>query len=117
MTTNNNLSETENEILEKANWEKAFGKRPETGYEFPEIHVHLVDSEDFKGFSIAWLASGIGFGQYFFGWGMDTERLKAFPKQRGFYSDSECMGDEFVEALMSAAAPQLARLLIPRDIS
>ena len=93
-------------------FEKAFGKKPKKGYKFTYVEVTLTDSSVFKGFDIAWSAKGIGFGHVWFGWGIDKEYLKDFPKQQGFYLDTECMSDEFVKALMKKAMPQITDLLL-----
>lgn len=50
-------------------FEKAFGKAPETGYEFTDIEVEVVDNDCFKGFDIGWCAKGVGFGHVWLGWG------------------------------------------------
>ena len=95
--------------------EKAFGKAPETGYDFKYVDIELVDSGWMKGFLIKWGAAGVGFGQVFVGWGIDMEYLKEYPKQQGFHSDTEYMSDEFIQALMKEAAPKLAEIIINGD--
>ena len=98
-------------------FEKIFGKAPKTGYDFKSVDVEVIDSSWMKGFSIKWLAAGIGFGEVFVGWGVDTEYLKDFPRQQGFHADTELMSDEFVQALMKEAAPKIAELIIKHDNS
>jgi hypothetical protein len=93
-------------------FEKMFGKAPETGYRFTAVEVTLTDNDTFKGFNIDWTAAGIGFGGMWFGWGLDKEHLKNFPKQQGFHLSTECMKDEFVEALLKEAMPQIVQILI-----
>jgi len=92
-------------------WEKAFGKAPRKGYIIKNTEVELVDNDTFKGFIVNWVAQGIGFGQLFFGWGLDVERLKDYPKQRGFHCSTECMSDEFVEAVIKKAQPQILEIM------
>jgi len=93
-------------------FEKLFGKAPETGYEFTSVEVALTDNSVFKGFNIDWSAKGVGFGGMWFGWGVDKESLKDFPAQQGFHLSSECMSDEFVEALLKEAMPQMVQILL-----
>lgn len=92
--------------------EKAFGKPPKKGYKFLATETILVDNDTFKGFVVKWSAQGIGFGECFFGWGLECERLKEFPKQQGFHLDTECMSDEFVDALLKEAYPQILELML-----
>lgn len=103
--------------MSKDSFEKAFGKAPESGYEFKHIEIEIVDNATFKGFDIGWSASGIGFGHVWFGWGLDVEALKEYPNQKGFYTDSEYMSDEFIQALMKEVAPKLAEIIIKHDNS
>lgn len=98
-------------------FEKAFGKAPEKGYKFGTVQVDLIDNNCFKGFDISWSAYGYGFGHVWIGWGLDMERLKDYPNQQGFYTDSECMSKEFLEALMKEAAPKIAKIIIDFDRS
>lgn len=98
-------------------WEKVFGKEPEKGYKFHGTKVEVVDSDIFKGFVIHWSAAGIGFGQVFVGWGLNVKKLKSYPKQQGFHTDTECMSQEFVEALMKEVAPELAKIITEKDNS
>lgn len=100
----------------KSIFEKAFGKAPKNGYDFRNISIEVIDNEVFKGLDFGWLASGIGFGHVSIAWGVG-ERLKLeFPKQFGFHCDTECMSKEFIEALLIAAAPTLAELIIAHDL-
>lgn len=92
--------------------EKLFGKAPKKGYKFTHVDVTLTDNDVFKGFHIQWGAKGVGFGEVFFGWGIDKEVLKDFPKQQGFYLDTECMSDEFIQALMKKALPKMTALIL-----
>lgn len=96
-------------------FESIFGKAPDSGYKFLAVEVELIDNPCFKGFDIAWSAQGIGFGHVTFAWGLDLEYLKDFPKQHGFHTDTECMSQEFVQALLIEAAPKMAALLCKHD--
>lgn len=96
-------------------FEKVFGKKPKKGYKFTHVEVSLTDNDCFKGFCIAWSAKGIGFGEVFFGWGLDMERLKDFPHQQGFYLSTEHMGAEFIQALIKKAAPKIAELILKHE--
>lgn len=91
--------------------ERIFGRAPKVGYKFEGVKVELVDNDMFKGFYISWSASGVGFGTMFFGWG-DKEKLKGYPHQQGFHASTECMGEEFVEALMREALPEINKLIL-----
>lgn len=96
-------------------FEKAFGKAPKKGFKFVRVEVTLTDNEVFKGFNIAWTAKGIGFGEMWFGWGLDVERLKEYPQQRGFHLSTECMGPDFVKALMKEAMPQIVEIMLKHE--
>jgi len=96
-------------------FEKLFGKAPEEGYEFTSVEVNIIDNDRFKGFAISWCAKGIGFGEVTLTWGLDEE-LKEY-NQYGFHSDTELMSREFVDALMVAAAPKLAKIIVHNDRS
>lgn len=98
-------------------FENIFGKTPKKGYHFSSVNVTLIDNDYFKGFVISWSAIGIGFGEVTLTWGLDKERLKEFPNQQGFHTDTECMSNDFVEALMKKAAPKFAELIIKHDIT
>lgn len=93
-------------------FEKAFGPAPKEGvYNFKSIDVEVVDNKHFKGFVIHWLCEGVGFGEYFFGWGLNPE----YVSQLGFHSSSEYMAKEFIEQLMKAALPEITDLVIKAD--
>ena len=96
--------------------EKLFGKRPEKGIDFKSIEIEAFDTPDFKGLDFAWMAAGIGFGHVTISWGISDRIKKDWPKQYGFHADTECMSKEFVEALIIAAAPQLAELITKADV-
>jgi hypothetical protein len=95
--------------------EKAFGSKPKKGYKFTAIEVTSYDTVDFKGLDIGWAASGIGFGHVTISWGVSDRIRKEWPKQYGFHCDTECMSQEFVEALIRAAAPKIAELITKND--
>lgn len=97
-------------------FEKAFGKAPKEGYEFTGIDVTMYDNDDCKGIDIAWSASGVGFGHVMISWGVSEMIKNKWPKQYGFHADTECMGREFIEALLHAAAPALADLIVEYDM-
>lgn len=97
-------------------WEKVFGKEPKNGFKFVSVAVSLTDNEVFKGFNIQWTAKGIGFGEMWFGWGLDCKELVEYPKQRGFHISTECMGPEFVKALMKEALPQIVEIMLKHEI-
>jgi hypothetical protein len=94
-------------------FEKLFGKAPEEGYEFKDTKVELVDNERFKGFVIKWLASGIGFGEVWVGWDLKGCELS----KKGFYSDTEFMSEEFINALITHVSPEIAKIIIKSDRS
>lgn len=95
--------------------EKAFGVRPKTGYEFRDIDVKVMDSPEFKGLNIAWSATGMGFGNVTIAWGMGEKIKNEWPKQYGFHCSTECMSEEFVKALVIAAAPKIATLIMSSE--
>lgn len=92
--------------------EELFGKKPKKGFKFKYVDIELVDSENFKGFLIRWFAHGIGFGEVWLGWGLDTQELKEYPKQIGFHSSTECMSEEFLKAVMKKAIPKIIELML-----
>lgn len=98
-------------------FEKAFGKAPEKGYDFKNIAIEVIDNEHFKGLDFGWLASGIGFGHVIISWGISDRIKLEFPAQFGFHCDTECMSREFIEALLIAAAPKLAELIVAQDLT
>ena len=66
-----------------------FGKaNPPSGkkYDFAEASVHL----DIRGFTITWVAKGLGFGNVHFDVGPDGQ----------VHIDTECMSDQFLNELM-----------------
>ena len=91
-------------------FEDLFGKKPKEGYEFTHSEVKLLDSDRFKGFLISWGAKGVGFGELFYGWGVDAD-LKKY-NQYGFHSDTENMNAEFVGALLDEVGPQMINLIM-----
>lgn len=96
----------------KTTVQKLFGTAPKKGYKFSSVEVKLTDNNTFKGFLIQWSAVGIGFGELWWGWGIDLEKLKEYPHQQGFHLSTESMSDEFVTALMKKALPKITKILL-----
>ena len=69
-------------------------------YEISNIDI----TEHSTGLSIRWCAKGIGFGCL--EWGV---------RDGHWVSDIECMSTAFIEAVLIAAAPQLAKLIAAKD--
>jgi hypothetical protein len=105
MTKNKKDEETHEDVIEKA-----FGKSPEKGYKFKYVDVEICNTW-FKGFIIRWGAYGIGFGEFTFGFGTKPE----YKEQYGFYTDSELMSEEFAQALMKEALPQMVKKIMEYD--
>ena len=71
-------------------FEKVFGERPATGYEFTHLEVEPFINERFSGFVIRWSAKGIGFGEVTFYTDKSDGQFKV---------DTECMDKIFLMAL------------------
>lgn len=74
-------------------FEKLFGKKPEVGYEF----THLSFSFGWRAVCFQWSCKGVGFGEAAF----------QFKGEEGFDIDHECMGYDFVIALVDEAVRRI----------
>ena len=74
-------------------------------YNFTYIEIDVLDGW-WKGIRITWGCEDVGFGELMYGFGVDVE-----DSRHGFDVDTEGMDEEFINALLTEAAPKLAKLL------
>lgn len=80
--------------MSKDNFEKIFGKEPESGYDFTYTQITC----GWQSVVIKWGARGVGFGQL---------GIIISEKDGSIFADTECMNKEFCDAVVEKACENL----------